>query len=183
MAIPYWEPGKEYAPNALVLANETGAVSQTDLTNADFEGGGTGWGLGGSATVDNEGGPFEGALGLTVNVVGGLGNKHTATTTNLDRRSVVPGQTIRAHCQAYTTHKESAAFLGITFYDSGGSLIKTVLGGSTSAIAYTVIDVVAVAPALAVTVSLVCHTKDTVRNPPHKAYYDAISGTTIFKTL
>lgn len=174
MAIPFWKPGTKYEPNELVLANETGQVSQTDLTNADFEAGTTGWTMGSGSTVDNAGGPFEGSLGLTFDLIGSLGDPAAANTTNQDRRAVVAGQIIRARCQAYTTHKEAAAILGVTFYNGGGSLILTTLGSGTSATAYSEISVEAVTPVGAVTVSIVCRATDTIRSPAHEIYFDAI---------
>jgi len=173
MAVEYWKPGTAYAPNTLVQANETGQVSQTDLTNADFEAGNTGWTLGSVATIDGVN-PFAGSFALTCKVIGPLGFPASVTATNQDRLSVVPGQIIRANCQATTSNKETKASLGITFYNSGGSLILTTLGNHTISSVYTEISVVATAPADAVTVSVVCRSDDVVRSPENTANFDNI---------
>lgn len=173
MAVDYWKPGTSYTPNALVQANETGNVSQTDLTNADFEAGTSGWSIGSGHAVDGTN-PFEGTLALTATVIGPLGFPATSKSTNLDRLSVVSGQTIRARCQATSDSKEAKAALGVTFYNSGGTLILTTLGTPTTNTSYTEISVEATAPADAVTVSIVCQLDDTVRSPVHTAHFDAI---------
>lgn len=178
MSVPFWKPGTEYTPDELVQANNVGEIVQVALTNGDFELGSQDWALGTGVTIDG-GDPFAGSFAMTAVPAGALGFPAATTATNADRRAVIVGQIVRVRCQARTVSKTSTALIGISYYNSGGSLISTTYGDGTAFgdTNFREIRAEAVAPADAVTVSVTCRAETTsVSNPTSldASYFDNI---------
>jgi hypothetical protein len=65
-AVPNWQPGKLYQPNALVIPRASTTLTSGVLNNGGFESGNTGWIFDSTYwriinTVDSLGSPFQGA--------------------------------------------------------------------------------------------------------------------------
>lgn len=92
MATPKWEPGRLYAPGALVVPRATPTPSPQAIVNGDFENGGTNWNPSGPWAVNTSAGTgrpaYQGTGFLTYT---GSGQD---TITEATGHAVVPGQSV-----------------------------------------------------------------------------------------
>lgn len=148
--VPYWEPGKLYQTGDLVQANNYGDIAQTALTNPSFESGDTGWTKDAEFTIVNVAG-FQGSWRALY-----TGPGTDAVMTNNDRAATFPGQIVTATVKVQT-NASGTAQIGISWYNSGGTLIKTDYGSSSltgTSSNWREIEVSAIAPLDAVTCSV-----------------------------
>lgn len=101
MSVPTWSPGSLQQPNALVVPLTAPPVISSDLLNANFEAGNTGWTLEPGWTITNAFGAFDGtwagafgSFGPSGPIFGSIRNNNLAPVT--------PGQSITARAKIYT---------------------------------------------------------------------------------
>ncbi|KKL63632.1 hypothetical protein LCGC14_2173150, partial [marine sediment metagenome] len=151
MAVPRWQPGRNYQPSVVVQDVSSGAIVNEQVTNSDFETGDASWTKGTGWTIEN---------------VTGLGGswraKYTPSTTSdlesVDRRAVDAGVT-KITAQGFAqTFGAGTVRLGIRWYNSGGSAIQTDYSSLATTGAsgfYQSLSVTARAPELAATAGVV----------------------------
>ena len=151
MAVPRWQPGRNYQPSVVVQDVSSGAIVNEQVTNSDFETGDASWTKGTGWTIEN---------------VAGLGGswraKYTPGTTSdlesVDRRAVDAGVT-KITAQGFAqTFGAGTVRLGIRWYNSGGSAIQTDYSSLATTGAsgfYQSLSVTARAPELAATAGVV----------------------------
>ncbi len=122
-----WQAGTLYIPGDLVRPVGKGNVTQSGLTNGDFETGDlTGWTLyaGGGTYVASSGDKYAGTY--SARFTDSTANS-SLVLVNDDRIACIPGQTISASCYAKCVagNVNSRFNLQLRFYNSGGTLIRT----------------------------------------------------------
>jgi hypothetical protein len=151
MAVPRWQPGKNYQPDTVVQDVSSGALVNEQVTNSDFETGDASWTKGTGWTIEN---------------IAGLGGswraKYTPGTTSdlesVDRRAVDAGVTNITAQGFAQTFGAGIVRLGIRWYNSGGSAIQTdysSLAATGASGFYQSLTVTARAPELAATAGVV----------------------------
>ena len=158
MAVPRWQPGRLYQPDTVVQDVSSGALVSEQVTNSGFELGDQDWTKGTGWIIEN---------------VTGLGGNWRAkfapngSANNLvsnDRRAVDPGITKIIARGFFETTGTGKVRIGIRWYNSGGSAIKTDFPKDADGVSlfitgnvagYRLQEVEARAPALAATASVI----------------------------
>ena len=132
MATPAWEPGKLYAPGALVVPRSTPPTVVQAIANAGFEDGNVGWGTGGALAITTAGAAGRPAYqGTHFATFTGSGQIVLAESVAHDAR---PGQSISisAYVRMPGSGDTAGARAVLVWYNSSDALISIspVTGGA-----------------------------------------------------